>query len=1046
MFKSARWRTEKIKIVFKLQFHATQVGVQPLILSVIPANVGKPTARLEKTSVRDGSCYWDNPVYETVKFVRELKTGKIHERNYHFIVSRGSSKAGLVGEVLFDFADYVEATKPSCVSLAFKNSNSGAILHVSIQKMMQENIDQRVIEDIVDVRDNPEDGTLKTLLSKGDTDENIKSNFTQDTPLDKTTSHIVDLNGNANRRASSESDITVSSSESSSGLNTPRELGLQNINMHQDPTSFLSSLNDNSVCQKPTANASIAIDQEHQRSQCEWSVGSDHGASTDNLTNSSQDTLSGHGYLDSDIDIGKLKTDLIVLARQAEVSDLELQTLRKQVVKESKRGQDLAREVVSLKEERDTLKEECEKFKKSQKEAKARNKLQSEGGDPRALIEELRQELNYEKDLNANLRVQLQKTLESNSELILAVQDLDEMLEQKNRETSTFSSKSVINENQMVLQDSDADEEQKALEELVKEHTDAKDAYLLEQRITDLSSELEFYRRDKDELEMQMEQLALDYEILKQENHDIAYKLEQSEVQEQLKIQYECSGFSTINELETQIENLENQLKKQTKEFSDALSTISELETHAKSLEQELEKQAEGFEADLEALTCAKVEQEQRAIKAEEALRNARWKNVNTAERLQDEFRRLSMQMASTFDANEKLAVKALTEASELRVQKSRLEEMLQKANEELQSAREDYEEKLRQLSHEINLKASQREEILFEIEDKSKQLELQKSREEKMQRDLSQEILMLRTEIDRLTTENKALSKQGDNLNGELERMRTSIKETELLLKQGDMERNELESSIALARKQVEKSLKELNSMKALKDDKERLLENLQSELETLREQYNLSKHSLFEDELEKEKLQKQVFQLKGDLKHKEDAYTTLEKKLKDSYGRATMVNGAKVLPRNNKAVQEPRGSKELTNLREKIKLLEGQIKLKETTLEKSTHLFLEKETDLQNKIEELESRMEELNQNSRSLSEHELQKVARDNARDQENLDELLSEMALLKERNKSMEVELKEMQERYSEISLKFAEVEGERQQLVMTVRYLKNTKKS
>lgn len=63
-----------------------------------------------------------------------------------------------------------------------------------------------------------------------------------------------------------------------------------------------------------------------------------------------------------------------------------------------------------------------------------------------------------------------------------------------------------------------------------------------------------------------------------------------------------------------------------------------------------------------------------------------------------------------------------------------------------------------------------------------------------------------------------------------------------------------------------------------------------------------------------------------------------------------------------------------------------------------------------------------------------------------DESNLTELLAEVALLKERNKSMEGELKEMRERYSEISLKFAEVEGERQQLVMTVRNLKNGKKS
>lgn len=57
-----------------------------------------------------------------------------------------------------------------------------------------------------------------------------------------------------------------------------------------------------------------------------------------------------------------------------------------------------------------------------------------------------------------------------------------------------------------------------------------------------------------------------------------------------------------------------------------------------------------------------------------------------------------------------------------------------------------------------------------------------------------------------------------------------------------------------------------------------------------------------------------------------------------------------------------------------------------------------------------------------------------------------EFIAELASLKERNKSMENELKDMQERYSEISLKFAEVEGERQQLVMTVRNLKNAMKS
>ncbi|MCI31141.1 myosin-6-like, partial [Trifolium medium] len=141
---------------------------------------------------------------------------------------------------------------------------------------------------------------------------------------------------------------------------------------------------------------------------------------------------------------------------------------------------------------------------------------------------------------------------------------------------------------------------------------------------------------------MQMEQLALDYEILKQENHDIAYKLEQSELQEQLKMQYECSPPPGIEDFETHIQNLESRLKKQSEEFSNSLETIKSLENQISRLEEELEKQTQGFEADLDAVTHDKVEQEQRAIRAEEALRNTRLKNANTAERLQEEFRRLS--------------------------------------------------------------------------------------------------------------------------------------------------------------------------------------------------------------------------------------------------------------------------------------------------------------------------------------------------------------------------------------------------------------------
>ncbi|XVF52868.1 hypothetical protein PTKIN_Ptkin05aG0053000 [Pterospermum kingtungense] len=954
MFRSARWRSDKnrSKAVFKLQFHATQMtqlNVQALTISVVPGDGGKPTTKLEKATVQDGNCKWENPVYETVKFVREPKTGKISERIYHFILSSGLGKGVLVGEASIDFAAYAEAIKTSTVSLPLKNSNSKAILHVSIQRL-QENADQREVEEIEDGSFKSQDRSLKAHLGNGDADERTRIEPIEDALFSKSL-HNVELRGN--HRGSNGSDITISSSDSSSGVDTPRELGMRNENIIQEPPTYLSAMNNTPVTPRPATAASTTIYEE-------WSASSDHGMSTDD-SNSSQDTFQQeNSHHASDNEIERLKSEIIALSRQVDVSDLELQTLRKQIVKESKRGQDLSREVVTLKQERDALNLECEKLKSFQKrmdDAKVKSRLQFESGDPWVLVEEIRQELSYEKDLNSNLRLQLQKTQESNAELILAVQDLEEMLDAKNMEISNPPNKSGSQDNAIELRgtisrsDTDEDEEQRALEQLVKEHRDMKDTSLLEQKIMYLYSEIEIYKRDKDEIEAQMEQLALDYEILKQENHGISYKLEQSQLQEQLKMQYECSSsFANINELETQIECLESEFNKQAKEFSDSLSTINELETHIKSLEEELEKQAQRFEADLESITQAKVEQEQRAIRAEEALRITRWKNANTAERLQEEFKRLSMQMASTFDANEKVAIKALNEAGQLRLQKNQLEELLEKANVELQSVSDDYEAKISNLSNQLNLKSNQIEQMLEELDAKSKQLEHQKKHEEEVREAFSQEICSLKAEIDKLTTERKCLQGQADQVESlrlEWERTKSFAKETEVLMQRGNLERIELENTIALMKKEAAKSLEELQRIRYLKDEKEAAIESLQLELDTLKTQCNRFKQSLFENEVEKEKLRKQVVQLKGELKKKEDAFTGMEKKLKESNRRAAVSDGTRTPLRNNKSASATHAPKEVASLREKIKLLESANKLrctKKNAYTDSPHLVASK------------------------------------------------------------------------------------------------------
>ncbi|KNA12350.1 hypothetical protein SOVF_126760 [Spinacia oleracea] len=59
--------------------------------------------------------------------------------------------------------------------------------------------------------------------------------------------------------------------------------------------------------------------------------------------------------------------------------------------------------------------------------------------------------------------------------------------------------------------------------------------------------------------------------------------------------------------------------------------------------------------------------------------------------------------------------------------------------------------------------------------------------------------------------------------------------------------------------------------------------------------------------------------------------------------------------------------------------------------------------------------------------------------------DINELIKDLLEMKERYSVMESELKGMHERYSQLSLDFAEVEGERQKLTMTLKNVRSPKR-
>nr|AFN53684.1 putative ATP-binding protein [Linum usitatissimum] len=850
MFKSWRSKEKKLKAVFQLQFQATdvpQLKKPALTVSLVPEEVGKPTFKLQKTAVQEGTCLWENPVYVTVKLAREPKTGKIHEKIYHFIVSSGSSKKDYLGECSIDFADFADEAEPITVSLPLKFANSGAVLH--------------------DLDNYEEDDNFKAFI--GSTDS-FKS------------------------------------------------LGRQN-SMPQRPPMVVNSTTKNRL---------------HRRTSTEWSIGSASDGSLVDSSNSPEEES-----------IQKLKSEIFNLMRQQELSEMETQTLRKQLTKETKRAQDLSREVMDIKEDRDALERECEQLRFSRKniEAEALDRLRAANEGSRVKLEEMRKELNHEKELKFNLELQLQKTQESNSQLILAVQDLDDMLKEKNIESSEDDKQFQCQNCRSSTEANEGHQAASANRKLTGDGSDANtnEVNLLKEQITDLSDEIEAYKESRERLEKYIEQLTQDYEDLKQENQGISSGLEQNR-QETLEEEGECSRYlAAIEEYESQLEMLEQKLREQTQEQSKALLQINELEGQVKSLEQELQNQAEGFHKHLDDITRAKSEEEQRAIRAEEALRKSRWKNASTAERLQDDFRKLSQEMAGKIDENEKLMANAVMESEKLLAENGLMAEKLNQANEEISLIKDQTKVRTEELSAQLDLRTKIIEDISSEAEEKSVQLENLQKQEKERQEAFTREIQMLKARIEELTVAgaSRCVEEHEDKSKDEQDQANVSLAKT-------TQQRNELETEYSSAKKEAGKAVQELENLRSQKDERDIMLNRLQLDIIELRDQHKKLTHSLSEEELEKEKLQKQILQLKGELLKKEDAAANWEVK---------------------------------------------------------------------------------------TCTEQEL-----DNC----NLKEILSEMAQLKERNKRMEGELKEMEARYSDISLKFAEVEGERQQLVMTVRNLKN----
>ncbi|KAL9225311.1 hypothetical protein vseg_001253 [Gypsophila vaccaria] len=996
MFKKGRWKNEKIKVVFMLHFQAIQVPVSKsrLTISLVPVDVGQPTVRLGKASVQNGICTWENPVYEAVKFTRETKTGKLQDKFYQFIISTGSSKSGFFGEVFVNFADYVEATTPSTISIPIKSSFAGAILHVRIQNTQGAD-DQRELQ-----RGIEENGispvttppvSLQGQISNSELDEGL--DYTQHEAVYDNTKVSPDTDG----RKSFSNVSTLNSLFKQKDHDIPRDTA-----GGQSPYSKLNTV----------PKAQTVVEKEHQTrkmAELDWS-------SEDEVVNFIENTKGDFPRVREQEPpktlVEQLKREILALQRKADVTDIELQSLRRQVVKETKKGQDLSVQVIKLKEEREAWRAESEKLRSQQTVVNEHPRdMVLENKKSRHCSNEVEEDLKHAKGLNRVLRSQLRKTQDSNSELILTVRDLEEKLDKKGTELANISKKMQVDRKAEELHDKSSGNELDSDEE-VSELTPCKDfteTSTLQEQIKNLQTELENHIKEKRQLEEKIEQYAQDYHIAKKENSDLSAKFNQKQLELIKRERESTQNQRKMEELESQIARMENVITKQAEEFSENSTTITELQTQISNLKYELERQATEFEDDFKIMSSDRVDLEKRALRAEENLRKTKLDHASAAQKLQAEFRELSEELASKFNENEELTVKAETEASELRDHVTVLEEHLQKATEEIELIKSQCATEVEKITNQLKEKEKEMEQLLHSHKGESAQLSSSHKKLEDRCEALSKENQALRMEVERLTEENYYFIKQ-------LEEMETLVGETKTALEDIKRDRDELETKYSSALTEIKKCQEQLKGLKTMTERVDELAE-VQSQLEIVQAQYNESKTRLSDMKADNENLRKQASRQKEYLQKKDLEIANLEK-FKDN------------------------SAKETLSLKEKVKQLKS---VRPVGVSSENGKVEERKHSTGKKLQQSAALGKTLqNGNSKTIAESRRETGADKKAADSKTSD-LLSEVELLKEKNKSTEDELKELQDKYSEVSLKFAEVESERQQLVMTIRNLRNGQK-
>ncbi|KAF3445755.1 hypothetical protein FNV43_RR10932 [Rhamnella rubrinervis] len=668
MSRITKWKLEKtkVKVVFRLQFHAThipQTGWDKLYISFIPADSGKATSKTTKANVRNGTCKWADPIYETTRLLQDIKTKQYDERLYKLVVTMGSSRSSVLGEANINLANYADAQKPSVVALPLQGCDSGTILHVTVQ-LLTSKTGFREFEQQRELRERGLQTSDESAARKISASEdaiidhmdkvNARVRFKEELPpLEE-----VGLNEEyADSAAGFDGSSNTSESLYAEKHDTSSSHEIESLKSTISGDLVGLSLSQSSPQEKGDPSDHRFLPQGANDWAHVWA--SDYSADND-LANAYEENSRLRGSLQAaESSILDLKLEVSSLQSHAEEIGIEAQKFSHLLADEITSGEQLAKEVSVLRKQCLTFKDDLEQLKISKISTSfaIRETLKT---DQDHFFQEL--QLRWVKgllDMEDKIRALHNKgcfgfhemdfrSFNTDLEALLGI--LQDLKQGTGQQISGLNLESVKEIREMTLQKCD---------QLLPGTRFGADFYLPEgtlhcANIPALVSQ-EFDSTDANNaMKGKILELIRESDELKAEKEGLSRKMDQME----------CYYEALVQELEENQRQMMGELQNLRNEHSTCLYTISATKGEMETINQEMNKQIIKFSEEKLDLDSLNKDLERRAATAEAALKRARLNYSIAVDQLQKDLEVLSFQVLSMYETNENLIKKAFTESS----------------------------------------------------------------------------------------------------------------------------------------------------------------------------------------------------------------------------------------------------------------------------------------------------------------------------------------------------------------------------------------------